>query len=255
MKAKLKNPQEIAVMREGGEKLSQILAQLVESSKVGVTLFDIETRAQDLIKKTGGKPGFAMVPGYRWATCINLNEGVVHGIPGERKLRDGDVVSIDIGMFYKGFHTDMSTSFQVGETSLKEESETSKFLKVGKNTLEKAISEVKPGKRIGHISQAIQKNIEKAGYSCVYSLVGHGIGRDLHEYPPIPGVLVGSLEQTPMLKIGMALAIEVIYAMGKPETYTDPEDGWTIVTQDGKIAAVFEKTIAVVSDGYLLITP
>jgi len=253
MKASLKSPENIAIMRETGEKLSQILDTLVRFTKVGTTLTAIDDYAQELILQSGGKPGFAMVPGYRWATCLNVNEGVVHGIPTDRKLKAEDVISIDIGMFRQGFHTDMSTTFPV--VKQKASKEVLDFLAQGELALKRAIAQVKPGSRVGHISQAIQQTVEAGGYSCIYTLTGHGIGKQLHEYPSIPGVLSTSLDQTPMLKPGMALAVEVIYAQGSPETVVDPRDGWTISTQDGKISAVFEKTVAVTSDGFTYITP
>ncbi len=255
MNADLKKPTEIVLMQAGGQKLSAILAQLIEQTIVGTTPQAIEKLAYQLIVKAGGKPGFAMVPGYHWATCITVNDAVVHGIPTDKPLKSGDVVTIDIGMYYKGFHTDMSTSVEVLDPGALPNPETQRFLSTGQQALGAALACIKPGNRIGHISKAIQDTIEAAGYSCVEDLTGHGVGKQLHEYPPVPTILVRPIDQTPLLKEGMTLAIEVIYAQGGPQTYTDPKDGWTIFTQDGKIAAVYEKTIAVVGDGYLLITP
>lgn len=134
MKASIKTPTEISSMQEGGRKLSQTLDQLIKLTKPGVNLAEIEAEAQELIAKAGGEPGFAMVPGYDWATCVNLNEGIVHGIPDEKIIKAGDVASIDIGNFYQGFHTDMSRTFQVGGQKNKE---IDNFLKTGKETLEK----------------------------------------------------------------------------------------------------------------------
>ncbi|NMC35603.1 type I methionyl aminopeptidase [Candidatus Beckwithbacteria bacterium] len=252
MKADLKTKAEIEAMRECGYKLSSVLERLIPFSTTGKTLLEIENLAQKLIAEEGGKAGFAMVPGYDWATCININDGIVHGIPNQYQLRPEDVVSIDIGMYYKGFHTDMSTTFQVEPQHNKE---IDHFLQTGQKALEKAIAQVKPGNRIGHISQVIEDIVEGQGYSCSRNLTGHGVGRTLHEYPQIPCILVQDIDQTPLIKAGMTLAIEVIYAQGTYQNKTSKEDGWTISTADGKIAAVFEKTIAVTDDGYLILTP
>lgn len=245
-----KTSTEIQIMLEGGKLLAKILKQLVKSAKVSTRLIDIENQAYQLLLATGGQPNFSKVPGYRWATCINVNQGIVHGIPNNYNIKDGDLISLDIGLLYKNFNTDMSTSFQVGEKT----PEVTQFLQAGQKALSAAIKQVKPGNRIGHISKAIQKNIEKHGYRCVPNLIGHGIGRNLHEYPPVPGVLSQSIEETVELVEGMTIAIEVIYVQGEPKTITDRDDGWTISTQDGKISAVFERTIAVVSDGCLVLT-
>jgi methionyl aminopeptidase len=256
MKADLKKDKEIAIMLDGGKKLGQIRDQLEKFTQPGISLLQIEEKAQALIKKTGGKAGFATVPGYNWATCTNLNEGIVHGIPTDRVVQVGDLVSIDIGLLYKGFHTDTCTSFLAKNgQEIKNQKQINHFLQVGKQALNAAIKQVKPGRRVGHISQAIQTTIEDNGYACSYELTGHGVGRQLHEYPPIPCILNTDLDKTPMLKPGMTLAIEVIYAMGKPDTYTDKNDGWTIKMTDGNISAVFEKTIAITKDDYLIVTP
>ncbi len=253
MKADLKTPQELELMRENGTKLSAIMQELVRFSKVGTRLLEIEELAVELMKEADGKPGFMMVPGYHWATCININEGIVHGIPTERKIKDGDLVTIDTGMFYKGFHSDMAESFLVGKSQYQKEIEA--FLEAGRKALAAAIEMAQPGNRIGHISQAIQNIIEPAGYSVSYELTGHGVGRTLHEYPQIPGYLGVELEQTPVIKPGMTLAIEVIYSMGDPDIITDEEDGWTIAMADGSLSAVFEKSVGVTESGNVLITP
>jgi len=192
MKIPLKSPEEIKIMQEGGRKLSAVLRQLVEMAKPGVTLADVEKRAQDLIKKTGGVPGFARVAGYKWATCINVNDGIVHGIPDETEIKEGDVVSVDIGLFYKGLNTDTCRTVYAQSLSQKPKAKSQKhedinlFLKTGKQALEEAIKQAKVGNRVGHISRAIQKRIEGAGYSSVRNLTGHGVGKKLHEPPQIP---------------------------------------------------------------------
>lgn len=264
----LKSDKEIKIMQEGGQKLSDILIKLIELTNVGVNLLDIEKKAVQLIKQTGGQPSFKKVPGYYWATCININEGVVHGIPKDYKIRDGDVVTIDTGLYYKGFNTDTSWTICVksqkfhqrgGQAPVKSQNYKEKelFLAAGRKALREAIKQVKPGKpgnRIGHISAKIQQIIEQTGYYCVRSLTGHGVGFKLHEGPAIPCFLEGKINETPLIKKGMTLAIEVIYTTGSPDLVIDPKDKWTIRTKNGKIAAVFEESIAVLNNGPLVLT-
>jgi len=263
-KISLKTPKEIALITQGGKKLKKILQKLVKITKVGISLEEIEDRAWQVIEASGGKPAFAQVPGYQWATCININQGIVHGVPNQYRIKNGDIITIDLGLLYQGWNTDMSTTFQVTEgksvpTSLADgekiaSSEVEKFLAVGRKALKESIAQAYSGQRFGHISQMMQKVIEKAGYTPIRSLTGHGIGRKLHEPPLIPCFLSGDLKSTPSIKTGMVFAIEVIYAMGSSETETDRGDNWTIRTKDGKIAAVFEKTIAIDDDGHLICT-
>jgi len=241
----MKTPFEVA-----GEKLSQVFAEVISKVKPGVSLLELEKETVSLIKKAGGKASFKMVSGYDWATCINLNEGIVHGIPNERKIRSGDVVSLDMGLFWKGWHSDMAYTLQVGKKS----SEISSFLEAGKKALELAILQALPGNRVGNISAVIQKTIGEASCACLPELTGHGIGQKLHQEPWVPGVVLRPIEKTPLLKEGMGLAIEVIYTRGKPRMKTEA-DGWTISTQDGKISALFEKTILVSEKEFKTITP
>lgn len=233
----------IPLMREGGEKLGNILQTLLTFAKPGVTLLEIEKLAMDEIQKTGGNPSFTTVQGYKWATCLCVNDVVVHGVPSEYVLKSGDVLTIDIGLLYKDFHTDTAWTKIVGSG----DEEKTKFLKVGEEALWKAIEQAKAGNRIGHISQTIQSTIEGAGYGIVKSLVGHGVGHELHEAPQIPGFLRGQIEDSPILEEGMTIAVEVIYAMGSGGVLYDNPDGWSITTNDHSLSAVFEHTIAVTS--------
>jgi methionyl aminopeptidase len=257
MKIDIKKPHELEAMQEGGKKLSQILKQLISFTQVGMTLAEIDAEADRLIAHAGGSAGFKTVDDYRWATCINVNDGVVHGIPNAYTLVEGDVISIDIGMLYHGLHTDMSYTFLVGKDKLDSNrvKEVEHFLQAGKTSLNKAIGVIKPGRRVGHISEAMGGVIQEQGFACVDNLTGHGIGKQLHMYPPVPCLVLQPITTTPVLKEGMTLAVEVIYTQGEAKTYTDTADNWTIRTQDGKLAAVFEKTIAITRDGFLLITP
>lgn len=245
----LKTNEEIKIMHEGGKKLAQIRDTLGKAVAPGVTALDIEYLACDLIDKTGGEPSFKKVPGYSWATCVNVNDGIVHGIPKkEIVFKKGDIVSVDVGLFYKGFHTD--TSLSVG---LDVDADTEKFLKAGRDALNNAIKQAKIGNRISDISRQMQDGVEKYGYSPIRSLVGHGIGRNLHEEPHIPCFVPKSLRPSPKLVEGMVIAIEIMYALGTDEIKYMP-DKWTIVTADGTISALYEETVAIVKNGPLVLT-
>lgn len=241
-------------MREGGQKLGVILQELLVVAKPGVTLLDIEELAQKRIKEAGGTPSFQTVPGYKWATCLCINEVVVHGIPTSYVLREGDVLTIDIGMVYKGFHTDTAWTKIIGDQKTKKRAQHETFLATGEEALWHAIGKAQVGKRIGDISLAIQEIVEGAGYGVVKSLVGHGVGKELHEPPQIPGYLRGRIEHTLPLAEGMTIAIEVIYAMGKPTVEYANDDGWSIATQDKSVSACFEHTVGITKDGPLVIT-
>ncbi len=249
----IKTKVQIEVMKEGGKRLSWVLSQILKEVKPQVALWQLDKLAEKLIKKQGGQPSFKMVPGYQWTTCIDINEGVVHGIPGKYRLKENDLVSVDIGMFYRGFHTDMARTIRVKEQESRRV-KSDEFLEVGEKALEKAIKAAKAGNRIGHISQAMEKEIRKAGFSPIEVLTGHGVGKKLHEGPPIPCLLMGKIKQTPLLKNGMTLAIEVIYSQGQPDVVLS-HDGWTIKTADGKLAGLFEKTIMVGQGQPLVLTP
>lgn len=241
--------EEIKIMAIGGAMLGRVKNKLDDAVKIGVTAFEIEELACELIKKEGAEPSFKKVPGYSWATCISVNAGLVHGIPTRELIfKDGDLVSVDVGIYYKGFHTD--TSISVG---LNLSSENKKFLGVGKTALEKAIGKTRAGNHIFDISKAMEDTIEGAGYTTIKALVGHGVGRELHEEPQIPCFVPGKIEDSPEIKIGMVLAVEVMYAMGSDKVEVDA-DGWTIRTRDGKISALFEETVAVTAKGPKVLT-
>jgi len=245
----IKTPEEIAVMREGGKKLGIILQDLLAFSQPNVVLLDIEKRANELIKKADATASFSTVPGYKWATCLNVNEVVVHGIPSPYVLKDGDLLTIDIGLIYKGFHTDTAGTKTIGSSKKHE-----KFLEVGREALNKAIQTAIIGNRIGDISKIIQETIEGAGYSIVKSLVGHGVGRDLHEEPQIPNYLRGAIENTLPLKEGMTIAIEPIYAEGRGEIVYENNDGWTLASRDRSLTSVFEHSLAITASGPVVLT-
>ncbi len=246
---KLKTADEIAIMAEGGKKLARVKKLLSEAVVPGVSALGIENLANELIKKEGAEASFKRVPGYSWATCISVNEGLVHGIPKrEMVFKSGDLVSVDVGVYFKGFHTD--TSVTVG---IDLDGTTQKFLSTGREALKKSIAQVKVGKHIWDISRAMQEVVEDAGYSVIRSLVGHGVGRELHEEPQIPCFVPGRVEESPKIVPGMVLAVEVMYALGSSKTEI-LEDGWTIGMADGKISALFEETVAVTEEGSRVLT-
>jgi len=244
-----KTPDEIKIMTEGGRKLGKIKKELAEVIGPGISAQEINILTEKLIKDARGKPSFKMVPGYSWATCININEGVVHGIPHKRIVfKKGDTISVDLGLFYKGFHTD--TSFSVGVAPTRTQV---KFLDIGKLALRRGIKKAVPGNRIFDISEAIQGALETNNVFPIRALVGHGIGRNLHEEPQVPCFTRGKKERSPKINEGVVLAIEVMYTKGKPDIVV-AEDGWTISTKDGKIAGLFEETVAVTSNGPVVLT-
>lgn len=244
-----KTKEELEIMLEGGKKLGRIKKNLAKMVAVGVSAADIEKRAVELIKEEGAEPSFMKVPRYHWATCVNVNDGIVHGIPKpEIIFKKGDVVSVDVGIFYKGFHTD--TSLTVG---VEADSKTEHFLEVGRRALNNAIAKVKKGNRIYDISAAIAKTLEEENLTAADGLVGHGVGRNLHEGPQIPGYIDTNREKTPEIEVGLALAVEVMYTPGNGEIALS-DDGWTIVTRDGTISALFEETVLVTEKGPIVAT-
>ena len=255
-----KNSSEITIMQHGGHILATVLGEVMDAAVPGITELELDQLAEKRIRALGGEPGFMKVKGYHHTTCFSTNDVVVHGIPSDYVLQDGDVVGIDCGVYYKGFHTDMSETRRVSQLRTKNEElrtkkdEVDTFLEIGKVALEESIKQAVIGNRIGHISQTIQRIVEKeAGYSVVRSLIGHGVGRELHEAPEVPGYLAGKIERTPLLKEGMTIAVEVIYNMGTHDVVLD-RDHWTIRTRDGKLSGLYERTIAITKDGPLMLT-
>lgn len=264
----IKTPDEIEKMRISGRILSETLQEVVKAVKSGVTELELDALAEKLIREKGGEPGFMKVPGYKHTICACTNDVIVHGIPTDYKLKEGDVICIDCGVFYKGFHTDMAETVKVKSQKsrpkadqplaekVKNEEEIDGFLAVGKRALDEAIAQAVLGNRIGHISQTIERIVEKEnGYGVLRSLIGHGVGRELHEEPEVPGILMGKLEKTPLLVEGMTIAIEVIYNMGSPEAVYKGTDDWTIVTEDGSLSSVFERSVLITKDGPEMLTP
>lgn len=227
--------EELDLMRKSGRISAKALKRALDASIQGVSLLEINKVAEDEILKLGGEASFKTEPGYNFATCLTINNEVVHGIPRGIKLKLGDVLSIDVGAIYKGWHTDTAWSKVVGK-------ESSEFLKVGEKALWAGIDKAVDGNRIGDISAAIQDIVEGAGYKIVKSLVGHGVGKKLHEDPEIPGF--GTRGTGSLLKAGETLAIEVIYTSGSGEV-EHSSDGWTIISSDGSMGGLFEMSVVV----------
>ncbi len=261
-----KTKEEIKIMQEGGRILAKVLKELLQNIKPGVTELGIDQLAEKLIRNYGAEPGFKKVRGYKYSICVSTNEVVVHGIPTDYKFKTGDVIGIDCGVFYKGFHTDMAETLRVSDKKLihstssgqeiknKKIDEIDRFLETGRRALNEGIKKGKAGNRVGDISKTIQEIVEDEGYSVVKSLVGHGVGKDLHEEPEVPGYLAVKLEKTPKLMEGMTIAVEVIYNMGKDEVMYKEDDGWTISTGDGSLSGLFERTIAITQNGPVILT-
>src|SRR3990167_4791032 len=249
-KITIKNKEEIEIMTLGGEKLGLIRDSLAKAVAAGVNAEEIYNLAGELIEKMGGSPSFKTVSGYRWATCINVNDGMVHGIPHKTIVFKKDyLVSIDVGMIYKGYHTDTSTTLYLGT----KDKERLRFLEKGKEALGLAIRQAKVGNKVEDIASATETALKKAGYQPITSLTGHGIGKNLHEPPYIPCFVGGNVDEKVELKEGMVLAIEVMYTLGKPELTVD-DDKWTLRTRDGKISGLFEETVVVSKHGPFVLT-
>ncbi|MCU0394763.1 MAG: type I methionyl aminopeptidase [Chitinophagaceae bacterium] len=237
-----KTKEEIELMRHSNLLVGQTIAHLASLLKPGITTLQLDVVAGQLIRDNGGVPSFLNYHGYPYNTCISVNDAVVHGFPGNLELKEGDVVSIDCGVFKNGFHGDSAYTFAIGDPG----ADVMQLLRVTKESLYKGIEKAVANNRIGDIAFAIQDHTErKYGYGVVRELVGHGIGRSLHEDPQVPNF--GKRGNGAKLMPGMTLAIEPMVNMGKKDVFYD-EDGWTVRTKDGKPSAHFEHSICVQKD-------
>ncbi|MFH1386662.1 MAG: type I methionyl aminopeptidase [bacterium] len=238
---KIKSKDEVELIREAGAIVAEVLDKLSRLAQPGITTEELDRAGEKLIRERGANPVFIGYRGYRHATCISLNHEVVHGIPGKRELKKGDIVSIDVGAQKAGYIGDSAVTVPVGKISGK----TEKLLRVGKEALKLAIRQARAGNHLGDVSAAIQRVAEKNGFSVVRDLYGHGVGRDLHEDPLIPNY--GNPGEGAALKAGMVLAIEPMLNMGSWKVRTQ-DDGWTVITEDRSLSCHFEHTV-VVTDG------
>ena len=234
-------------MARAGGVVAGTLALLGEHIQPGVTTGELDAIAEEFIRSHGGEPTFKGYKGYPAATCLSPNGMVVHGIPGAKKLADGDILSIDVGVTLDSFVADSAWTFPVGAIA----PETQRLLDVCKAALEAGIAEARPGRSIGDISRAVQTVTEAAGFSVIRSLVGHGVGRSMHEDPQVPNFV--SSYTGPELQEGMTIAIEPMITAGAADVYIH-DDEWSISTVDGSMAAHFEHTVAVTSEGPRVLT-
>ena len=238
----LKSPSEIELMRTAGGVIAECLDLAQKAIAPGLRLADLDAEIEALMVARGGKPSFLGYIGYPKATCISVNEEVVHGIPGPRQLREGDIVGLDVGVQIRGYHADAARTFAVGRIS----PAARRLMQVTREALEKGIEQARVGNRLSDISHAVQSHAEAAGFSVVRTLVGHGIGQALHEKPQVPNY--GPPGLGPRLRSGMVLALEPMVNAGTADVYTKA-DRWTIVTADGSLSAHYEQTVAITDNG------
>jgi len=238
----LRGKEEIDAIRAAARLVAQSLEMLGPEVRPGVTTADLDRMAETFIRERGARPAFKGYRGFPASICPSINDEVVHGIPGSRALAEGDIVGVDVGVEMGGYYGDAAFTFPVGRVS----DEATRLLRVTQEALMRGVAQAKAGNRVGDISHAIQSYVEAQGYSVVRSLVGHGIGRHMHEEPQVPNY--GTPDRGPRLMAGQVLAIEPMVNAGGPDVLTQP-DGWTVVTKDGSLSAHFEHTVAVGPDG------
>lgn len=243
----LKSEREIRCMREAGRIVALALDAVGKVVEPGITTQELDEIARRTITEQGARPAFKGLYGYPAHICVSVNCEVVHGIPGSRKLAEGDIVSVDCGAEINGFNGDSAITFPVGKVS----PEIARLIEETRNALNKGIEQALIGNKVGAISHAIQTYAEKAGYGVVRDYVGHGIGRSMHEDPEVPNF--GFADRGPALKTGMVLAIEPMINLGTGAV-KNMDDGWTVVTRDGKPSAHFEHTVAITPDGPEILT-
>ena len=243
-----KSQAELEAMREGGRITAACLRMLSGSVRPGVTTRELDSLAEEFIHDHGGRPEFKGYQGFPASICASPNAMIVHGIPGPYRLKEGDIISLDVGVRYEGFVTDSATTVAVGEVPL----ETTRLLETTRRALEAATEQTRPGNHLGDIGHAIQSLAESRGYGVVRDLVSHGVGRKMHEDPQIPNY--GRPGTGPRLLSGMTFAIEPMITQGSYEIRLSEWDGWSIYTADGSLAAHFEHTIAVTDEGPWVLT-
>ena len=242
-----KSKREIETMSRAGTVVAGTLALLEQHVQAGVTTAELDALAEEYIRSHGGSPTFKGYKGYPAATCLSPNDMVVHGIPGPHRLEDGDILSVDVGVTLGGFVADSAWTFPVGTIS----ADAQRLLDICRAALQAGIEQATLGNSISDISRAVQEATEAAGFSVIRSLVGHGVGRSMHEDPQVPNFV--SQHRGPELREGMTIAIEPMITAGGPEVYLHP-DGWSISTSDGSLAAHFEHTVAVTAEGPQILT-
>lgn len=243
----LKSTEEAEIIKANGQILGKCHAEVAKLIQPGVTTKELDKLAEQYIKDHGGKPSFKGYGGFPACLCISLNDVVVHGFPNDRPLQEGDVLSIDCGVNKNGFHADSAYTYAIGKVS----DDVNELLVETKRSLYRAIEQVKPGNRIGDVSFAVQSHANKFNFGVVRELVGHGVGKQLHEGPEVPNY--GKRGKGPKMVPGMVIAIEPMITLGK-RFVVQESDGWTIRTEDRKPAAHYEHTVLVTEDGYEILT-
>lgn len=242
-----KSAEDIATIREAGVILTDTLSRLEAAVAPGISTAELDAIAESSIRGAGGVPSFKGYRGFPASICTSPNDVIVHGIPGAERLEEGDIISVDVGVFFKGFHADSAWTFPVGTIS----ATAAKLLEVTEASLLAAIDECRPGARIGDVGHAVEQMAVSNHFSVVREYVGHGVGRALHEEPQVPNY--GPPGRREVLSPGMTLAIEPMVNMGGPETRV-LDDGWTVVTLDGSLSAHFEHTVAITPEGCDVLT-
>ncbi len=243
----IKSPQELKVMREAGRVTASAREAVVRALQPGMRTKELDAIAAKEMRRLGGKPSFKGYRGFPATICVSVNNEIVHGIPGDRVIKEGDVVSIDVGAIVGGFHGDSAVTVVAGKAA----QETDRLIEATRLSLELGIKQAVAGRRVGDISYAVQQFAEAQGYGVVREYVGHGIGRALHEDPAVPNV--GVPGKGPLLRVGMVIAIEPMLNMGTWQT-RQLDDGWTVVTADGSLSAHFEHTVAITENGPWVLT-
>ena len=244
----LKNSSQISAMIDAGRITGEALLVARDSVREGMSTKELDTIIRTYIEKCGAKPSFLGYNGFPGSACISINDEVIHGIPSEKKiLREGDIVKVDVGAFYRGFHGDSARTIAVGKVS----DEAQRLIEATRSSFFAGVESFKVGNRMGDIGNAIQTVVENEGFSVVKRYIGHGIGRDLHESPEVPNY--GTTGRGTRLCVGMALAIEPMVNVGKPDVY-ELADGWTVKTSDKTLSAHYENTVVLTSEGIVITT-
>jgi methionyl aminopeptidase len=243
----IKSKKEIEIMREGAKMLSEVLRKVGEKVEPGITTKELDMAAESHILNLGAKPSFKGYQGYPATLCTSINEEIVHAIPSERKLKEGEIITLDIGLYHKGFHSDMAKTFEVGEVS----PEVKRLVKVTKKSLKIGINKLRPGVTTGDVGNTIQRYVESQGFNIVRDLCGHGIGRELHEDPQI--LNYGKRRSGEKFKEGMVVCLEPMVVVGDWRIKKG-EDGFAFLTYDNSLSAHFEHEIAITEEGHAVLT-
>ena len=243
----IKTLKEISLMREGGRILATVMKELEKEVRPGITTEELNKKAEKLILKYGAQPSFKGYQGYPATLCTSINEEIVHGVPSERILKEGDIISLDLGVFYKGFHADMALTLAVGEV----DPEVRRLIRVTKKALKRGIKKARPGNTFGDIGNTIQRYVESQGFNVIRDLAGHGIGRELHEEPLV--LNYGKRRKGPKIKEGMVFCIEPMVSMGDWRI-EKTKDGFGYKTVDNSLSCHFEHTIAITKEGPQILT-